>query len=343
MLLRAWCVMVSIGSLCAAQHQPPADTAEAISEPERGPGRLKISLIGENDSSYFAFFDTSDANYSSGVRADVAWTPEFADRWGAALPLSGQFRDMRSAAGIAVGQDLYTPGAISDPDPQPDEHPWGAWLYAGFYLQRADDARLDTLELDLGVTGEWAAGEATQQEIHRHTDSPQPKGWDNQNDEEVGANLVLQRTWRLGVGDRSGWRAELLPYAGATLGTVNINASAGVTGRTGVNMADDFGMARVDWLGDQTSLSKDGLGVYIFGRLGGRAVAHDLFLEGSLFQDGPSVDAEPLVGEAQLGISLRITRYFDAYYAQTWWTDEFEGQGKGQHFGMWGLRLQFEY
>jgi len=63
-----------------------------------------------------------------------------------------------------------------------------------------------------------------------------------------------------------------------------------------------------------------------------------------MFQSGdPSVDKNPFVGEAQVGISVRITRHFDLDYSQTWWTEEFETEGRGQHFGSWGFSLHFEY
>ena len=43
---------------------------------------------------------------------------------------------------------------------------------------------------------------------------------------------------------------------------------------------------------------------YVFGRVGGRLVEHDMFLDGSNY-DNPSlsVDKEPAVGEAQAGIT----------------------------------------
>jgi hypothetical protein len=332
-------------ALGASGQEPPAPAAPAreLNLAAEAPERLTVGVVWENDSDYYTFFDPEDADYTNGIRLDVAWTPEFADRWAAALPLSGPFKDMRSAVGVAVGQNMYSPDAITDPNPLPEEHPWGAWLYGGFYLQRADATKLDTLELDLGVTGEWAGGEYTQKSIHRLTQSPEPMGWKYQNSEEIGANLVLQRTWKYGCGEQDRWRAEVLPYAGATLGTIYANASAGATARVGWNMADDFGMPRIGHLGDQTALAAGGVGVYLFGRLGGRAVAHDTFLDGSLFQDDRSVDKEPLVGEAQLGVSLRVTRFFDLDYSQTWWTEEFKTEGRGQHFGSWGFRLHFEY
>lgn len=346
-----WCIcFTAVAASGASAQDTGAPKVEApppladLNLAARAPDRLKIDLLWENDAEYFTIFDPEDANYTNGVRVDVAWTPAFAQRWAEALPLASEFKDMRSAVGVAAGQNMYTPDDIQDPNPQPDEHPWGAWLYAGFYLQRADEHRLDTLELDVGVTGEWAGGEPAQKTVHRIIGSPNPQGWGNQNADEPGVNLILQRNWKFGWGEQDGWRAELLPYAGATLGTVYTDAEAGVTGRIGWNMTEDFGMARIGHLGDQTVVPKNGYGVYLFGRLGGRAVAHNTFLDGSLFQsDDPSVDKYPLVGEAQVGIAARITRYCDINYSQTWWTEEFQTEGRGQHFGSWGLTLHFEY
>jgi lipid A 3-O-deacylase len=308
------------------------------------PVPARFGAIWENDSLYHTYYDGEDSDYTEGLRFDLSWQPPAARRWADKLPFAEGFRDPRAAIGVTLGQNLYTPDDLGNPNLNLSDHPYGAWLYGGFYLQRTDAHKRDHIELDVGVSGEWAAGEPTQKFIHRLIDSPNPKGWDHQIGEEVGANLVANRSWKFALWERGEWKAEALPYAGAVAGTINLNASGGAVLRIGYDLPEDFGVTRIGFLSDQTAASGHGLGVYLFGRVGGRVVGHDTFLDGSLFRDDdPSVGHRPLVGEAQLGFAVRITDWLDIHYSQTWWTAEYDRQGHGQHFAAYAFNIHFEF
>jgi lipid A 3-O-deacylase len=90
---------------------------------------------------------------------------------------------------FSFGQQMYTPEDIENPGPQPGERPWAAWLYAGFgaAIDPSDVTRHD-VEVQVGITGEAAGGEAAQKFWHRLTNSPEPRGWDNQLGPDLGVN-----------------------------------------------------------------------------------------------------------------------------------------------------------
>jgi hypothetical protein len=69
---------------------------------------------------------------------------------------------------------------------------------------------------------------------------------------------------------------------------------------------------------------------YVFAGLDGRAVAHDITLDGNTFETSPHVSRQPWVGEAELGLAVmyhgvRLT------YTQVVQTEEFHGQHGGLH------------
>src|SRR5690606_11388692 len=104
---------------------------------------------------------------------------------------------------------------------------------------------------------------------------------------------------------RRRWRVDLLPEdlpvglqfipgGGFDVGNMNTSARVDLIGRLGWNLPDDFGPSRLLDLRDATARrgQHDELGdwsVYLYGRLAGRAVARDIFLDGNTFAESHSV------------------------------------------------------
>ena len=72
------------------------------------------------------------------------------------------------------------------------------------------------------------------------------------------------------------------------------------------------------------------------GGLAGYGVAHYLPLDGTVFRDSRSVDSEPYIGMATLGISVRH-RGFVLGLAATYFTDTFETEREHPEFGTLSL------
>ncbi len=80
---------------------------------------------------------------------------------------------------------------------------------------------------------------------------------------------------------------------------------------------------------------------YLFAGVNGSAVAHDIFLDGSLFRDGdPHVDKNVFVGEVQAGLALQFRRVQIAYTFVTR-TKEFKTQTSAQQFGAVSISAKF--
>ncbi|MDK9703361.1 MAG: lipid A deacylase LpxR family protein [Sulfuritalea sp.] len=215
--------------------------------------------------------------------------------------------------GLFFGQNLYTPRSIEISAPQPFDRPWAAWLYLGGVAQRARENRLDTVEIDLGLVGPSALGREIQSGWHKMIGSPKPMGWHNQipNEPAFLASWLAKKKHVFGGGQ--GIDLELIPHGGATLGTVMTLARAGGIVRLGRHMTG-FGPDTIEPGGAMLqNMRRDiepgrakGLEWYVFAGLDHRLVAHNIFLDGTVFRDSPSVRRRPHVYDVTAGLSMRL-------------------------------------
>lgn len=320
-----------------------------------GSGNLgSLTVYSENDK-YFAGTDQAYTNglkisYLSGdlssLTGDDAPAPA---RWlarglGRIVPEGRGYK-----VGLSLGQNIYTPVDTAATVYQPDDRPYAAWLYAGVALHvinpdalRGRAARLDVFALDLGIVGPSALGERTQNGFHDLINVAHAEGWDNQIDDEPGANLVYERRYRFSTeGVRSGWGAELIPHAGAASGNVFTYLNVGAEVRAGWSLPADFGSNLIRPTGDS---NPDGhpakWGWFLFAACDGRLVGRDITLDGNTFRDGPSIDKEPWVADLYAGVGLSTPRA-QFRYAQAYRTKEYKGQADSQVFGSISVTVLF--
>ena len=204
--------------------------------------------------------------------------------------------------------------------------------------------------LNVGVVGSWSYAQEAQRLVHDLRGLDHPNGWDNQLHNELGVVATYQREWRWPRHERRvGFDWELLPHAGLALGNVQTYANLGGELRAGLNLPDDFGTAAIGPAAT-TSTPVDGrqgadrsrfdLGLYVFARADGFAVAHNIFLDGNTFGDSPSVDRKWLVGELSVGAAVNYKNTKFAY-AFVYRTEEFSGQKEAQVFGTVSVNFAF--
>jgi hypothetical protein len=195
---------------------------------------------------------------------------------------------------------------------------------------------MDNYEFELGLIGPSALGEEAQSDIHEWLGAPDPVGWDSQLHDEVVFAASFDRRWRaLRVfGDvLGGLEADLTPSLGASLGTLRTEARAGVAVRIGQRIDSDYGPPRVrpSFAGAEY-FAGGAFSWNIFAGVQGRAVAHNVFLDGNTYEDSPSVDRNPYVADFQTGFSISAGDWRLAY-TYVWRTEEFEPQPTRQDFG----------
>jgi len=237
--------------------------------------------------------------------------------------------------GLFLGHNIYTPRDITIAAPQPYDRPWASWLYLGGVAQRVKGNRLDTTEIDIGVVGPPALGEQVQSNWHRLVGVEQPQGWDNQSPSELGFSIAYLQKRKYGNA-----YFDVVPHAGLTLGTVMTLARVGGTMRLGKNMTG-FGPDTIEPGG--AMLQRPRYEWYGFVGADVRYVAHNIFLDGTVFHESFSVDTRDLVSDLTLGASMRIdalrislTRIFRSEE----FTTSFGGGGK-QIFYSLNIGLEF--
>ena len=313
----------------AQQGEPDNPTARARSSPV-------FTIYFEND-----VFSQTDQHYTSGLK--LAWLSADLADWGQTgwrktfvgiLPFVNR-ADGQKNFGIALGQNIYTPSNIKTVNPDPKDRPYAGWLYLEFaFISKTPDIS-DIFSIQAGVVGPLSKAEETQQNIHRWIGSPKPLGWDNQLKNEFGLNIIFERRWRLyarALFQTAG--VDLVPHAGASLGNVETYANAGGTVRLGINLPSDFGvqLARAGSVGGTPTDDLDPrvsphryFSLFIFGAADGRAVAHNIFLDGNTFRESPSVDKENFVADLSFGLGL-IAGKWQFTFTQVRRTREFKTQ-----------------
>ncbi|MBK8907473.1 MAG: lipid A deacylase LpxR family protein [Rhodospirillales bacterium] len=296
----------------------------------------------------------TDRHYTNGIRLSYV-SPAVRDQlaWAAdALEWLYPF-DRRADArfGVALGQSIFTPGDITTSALIADDRPYAGWLYLGLSLHAeaaqpvlgADVDFLDTLQINLGVVGPWSLAEETQKFVHDLVNGQRPNGWDNQLDNEPGFALILERKWRTPPLTFAGLEADALPSVTASLGNVETSAGLAAMVRFGDNLDVDYGPPNISSnLTGREFFERvtDGFAWYVFAGASGRAVAHNIFLDGNTFESSHSVDKKYAVGDLQAGAAVVLDNWRLAF-SYLLRSKEFDGQDEPDRFGAVSLSVSF--
>jgi len=258
---------------------------------------------------------------------------------------------IKRRVGVAVGHSIFTPEETDERDLLRDDRPYAGWAYLEFTLHAVHGdvvggpSRQDTLGLEVGVVGPAAYGQWVQNTWHDIIGVGRSKGWDNQLENEPGLNLIFERRWRtdtLAEVRPLGLSLDLIPHTATSVGNVLTAFGAGATLRIGQKLQEDFGPPRIrpSLPGSESFAGDGGFGWYLFGGAEARLVAHNIFLDGNSFRDGPSVDRNLLVGDFQFGLALTYDDW-RLTYTHVVRTEEFEGQPQPDRFGAVTLSVRF--
>lgn len=305
--------------------------------PAPGAGQAIRSLTLSADNDGFIFWTPPnrrmDRYYTHGleVEAVVAWTPS----WTRLLGESGHGlcgSDPRAescvVSRVALGQKIFTPDFIFDPDPLTHDRPYAGWLYLSVGAAGVAADGEESLALELGVTGEPSLASPTHRWFHRSLDKHEPLGWEHQIPFEPAFLVRYARRRIFSTHGRSeaatlGWE----PHLEATLGTLRTGASTGMTLQAGWNAPRPR-----EWRGQGSR------GFFFRFSLGieGEMVVRDLFLDGSTFRKSVRTDREIWVGRLRGRLQMGLSRV-GVEFRSTHSTREFRGQLGGHSYGT--LRL----
>ena len=334
-------------ALPLAQAEPAGHASKCTAQLAKDNGFVGFAL--END--FFARASNSDEHYTNGIqfsyltpaRVAVAAPLQSLTR----LPMFGIDKKTTCAShryAIALGQELFTPDDTNTTALISDDRPYAAWLHLTFALQsvwkhEASGAALqDQWKLDIGIVGPSAMGEQAQNNYHVLIGVAESKGWNNQLEDEIGINLTFERSVRspaFATPSLFGLETDFVPYGVLSLGNVQTHAGLGGVFRLGPDVPEDFGPPRIyPGIGGSdvfTPISQ--FDWYVFAGLEGRAVAHNIFLDGNSFSTSHSVDKYPFVAEGRLGVVAVIAKTARISYTHIFRSKEFREQPEPDQFG----------
>ena len=297
-----------------------------------------LTVLLEND-----YFAQRDRNYTNGIRVSYVTPKRSVSEFEKGLlgKDDGLSHYRRS---YSLGQAMFTPDDIFTPEPQINDHPYAGYLFGEYALISERQDNVEILTVEFGIVGPWALGEEAQNFFHKSTGRELAEGWEHQIDNEPALNISYDRKLPpivdLGAGPIN---VDLSPSFGGTLGNVRTHAQAGLTMRIGSHLPTDYGPARIrpSLTGAGYFSSAQPISWYAFAGVQWRAVAHSIFLDGSLFNDTPpGVNSEPFVGDLQTGLAIQVGR------AQFAWTyifrsERFDTQEGPDRFGAISASVNF--
>lgn len=234
-----------------------------------------------------------------------------------------------------LGQLMYTPMHIDIARPQPYDRPWAGLLYytRDYEYVEAGERSRTNFSLQMGIIGPHSMVEGTQKWIHKTFDGTPPEGWDNQIETELGlmamverriavpglstkmgseVQLNLTRTWRVAVGNimtfvgvgamlEMGKGISATSSGNAEIGTKKVIPQLELQRTDLDRLAVPAHGADSDclfsWLKCTAALSVEV-----------RWMLRNVFLDGTMFRDGPRVDSRPIVADMVASVRLDFPR-----------------------------------
>jgi hypothetical protein len=313
-----------------------------------------VVLHWEND----AFIGT-DRDYTNGFK--LTWRTPYREettashlpRWSRPvierLPFVKNPGDARSVS-LSVAQNIYTPEDTDRRELIEDDRPYAGILAvsAGFHSKTPE--RKNNWEFSIGILGPHAYAEDVQDWVHELTHTRPAQGWDNQLQDELLIDIVFESQRRLvHSGETEGFNYDVISHVGGRLGNVSIYLNVGAEVRLGWRLPRNFGTCPIRpgcQPGGVTSrqesypYARRPLGFHFFVGTDGRAVLHDVTLDGNTVRDSHHVEREPFVADLMAGIGMEYGPLAGSY-SYIFRTREFETQDFRHGFGAVSISYTF--
>ena len=252
------------------------------------------------------------------------------------------------AVEYSFGNTIFTPQDFEATQPLPDQRPWAGHTFVSFAAMRKPQVINsyltvgDRLSVTLGLVGPASGGEQAQTILHEAISSPKPGGWDYQLANEPTLNLHYLRRWHFYQPLVSNYELELSPSASLALGSPYTYGGLGFMLRLGPNLSQDFGPPAIqpNYAGSSYFAAGKPWHWYLMAGVEYRYMQYNLFLDGTLFSNGPSIEKYKQVDDVFLGAAIS---YHQVRLAVTsvYRAKEFVGQEKRDIFGSFNLSFYY--
>ena len=207
--------------------------------------------------------------------------------------------------GIAhtIFQGMQTPEDLSRSDLVKDDVPYVGLLGWQCSLHAWDDQVSDQFMILLGFVGPVSLAGKTQKLVHQVFAADDPKGWDNQIDNEAVFRIGAQRAWTLYRQQGDSLDYDIIGLLSAGIGTLESSTSAEIAIRWGNNILAGFPTfsLQADRQINPLSLSKKS-DYYYFAGIGVSYIYNNIMINGNTFRDSHHLPLEHFSNEISAGL-----------------------------------------
>ncbi|MGM0453542.1 MAG: lipid A deacylase LpxR family protein [Thermodesulfobacteriota bacterium] len=326
-------------------------------ETAKDPSRKSFGLYVEND-----FFFGDDREFTSGLkltwsRAGMKRFPKDArsHRWLYPvvhfLGFEGEpDSDKILGINLSVGQNIYTPENIESKELIENERPYAGISYVELGYHQRYGNYMDTIGFYGGIVGPHSYGEQFQSAFHELVNGIDPKGWDNQLENEPIIGVVYEIKKRvITPSSFTGIGYDMILNTGGGIGNAQTYYNIGAMARWGWHLPNDFGtfpMRPASYFNPVLDVqptrheTADRFGLHLFLSANTRAVIRNIFLDGNTFQDSHSVSKKPVVSSFMGGVGI-ISGRFKTSLSYVYQTESFKQQKDPQAFGSFNISYAY--
>ncbi|MEO1304337.1 MAG: lipid A deacylase LpxR family protein [Pseudomonadota bacterium] len=323
--------LCSVGTACAD------DTVETL------------ILTIEND-----VFTGSDNQYTNGVSA--TWSSDELIRYDKSAPVrkwANVFQFLpgfdpnapNSFVSLSLVHEMNTPSDITIADPPLDDQPYSGVLLFDTSLYSRNQKWNQAWSVRIGAVGPITQADHLQTSYHELIGADEPLGWDTQLPNEAIVNIGYTAGYAdWSMGDPSGLEWRVSPVINVELGTYATAIGGGLFFETGNGLEDTLGTASLgQGLGSIVGIGSkptDSWKFSAYAGVGGYAVGHYLPLDGTVFRDSRSVDADPYLAFGSAGVTARYKKLV-ASFGLTFGATPFEDEDDDIDYGAISIGWHF--
>jgi hypothetical protein len=295
-------VTVAFLASAALGDEPATEQVDALDTPApRGPAWVRYTYAND-------LFTSTDYYFTQGM--SLTWSDPLLRPSPLALPVLDLGPGAQRTVSLGWRYDGFTPTETEDREIQFDDRPFASYMYISHRT----------------YIGPLVGARNFQTEVHRATDGPLPRGWQNQIDHDLVAQLEGRYSHRL---LRASDALEIGLGAQLRAGTLYTDAALGPRMQLG-------------WLGDASGAHDAGR-AYLWAALQGRAVGYNAMLQGGVLNDSVhtirSGSVRRGVATAQVGARMELET-IELGFTVYWTSPEFNG-GRHHAWGLWAVTIHY--
>lgn len=248
--------------------------------------------------------------------------------------------------GVAVQQNMYTPGNLRETEPIYDDRPYCGYLSLNFigdnYYDFNDRIQLTMRNvLGIGAVGPASLAGDTQRLIHKWLNCKEPH-WTYQIKNEPILEYENYLNLNIDILRWNWFGAKFIPRTGLMLGNFKDQIEAGVDLKLGILPKNNIGQGIMVRNPNKPSIF-DGFQLYLIGGVSERYVARDITLDGNTWRHSyVTVDRKEVVDQYRYGAGISIWN-LDVDYLILHNSKEYKQQDESEEYGTLTISLNFNF